>query len=152
MTTIKRKPDFKKDFYETGAWQQQQLVMGIDEVGRGCLAGPVVTAAVILHPGKKSRVLKDSKLLTQEELLNGYRWIIQNSWYSLGIINYRLIDKINIYQATLRCMHRAALQLLVLMPQKPVHILVDAMPLVINAFEGDIIHFLIGEWVARWIR
>ena len=54
----------KKDSFEVAAWQQGLVVCGIDEVGRGCLAGSVVTAAVILPPGKKSPLLKDSKILT----------------------------------------------------------------------------------------
>ncbi|MGC2310272.1 MAG: ribonuclease HII [Candidatus Babeliaceae bacterium] len=145
MITIKRKPDFKKDFYEQTAWAQNQVIAGVDEVGRGCLAGPVVAAALILHPGKKSRLIKDSKLLTPEELQKSYAWIIKNSWSSLAVMNHRLIDRVNIYQATLLAMKRASIQLLSTVPLKPNLFVVDAMPLSLNAFEGDIIHFIYGE-------
>jgi ribonuclease HII len=145
MTTIKRKPDFKKDSYEQRAWAQGELICGVDEVGRGCLAGPVVAAAVVLPPHKKSRLLKDSKLLKKDELLKGYLWILQHCWYGVGIIHHRSIDKHNIYQATLLAMKRAVAQLMTQLSHPPLHIVVDAMPLRINNFQGDIIHFIYGE-------
>ncbi|MBV8660971.1 MAG: hypothetical protein JO129_02410, partial [Candidatus Dependentiae bacterium] len=49
-------------------WQKNQLVCGIDEVGRGCLAGPIVTAAVILSPHAVNEKIKDSKLLNPIQL------------------------------------------------------------------------------------
>ena len=58
-----KKLNFKKNSYEIAAWEDQSVVCGIDEVGRGCLAGPLVAAAVILPIGKNSRLLKDSKLM-----------------------------------------------------------------------------------------
>ena len=63
----KKRPFFKKNTYEQLAWQESQVICGIDEVGRGCLAGPVVTAAVILPPHTSYRLLKDSKEMTPEE-------------------------------------------------------------------------------------
>ena len=54
----------KKNSHESAAWQQQTVVVGIDEVGRGCIAGPVVAAAVILPLNKTHRMLKDSKIMT----------------------------------------------------------------------------------------
>lgn len=77
MVTVKLKERVKKDQFETFAWQEGQLVCGIDEVGRGCLAGPVVTAAAIIMPNKKNPIIKDSKLLTQEELQKAYKWLIK---------------------------------------------------------------------------
>lgn len=62
MATIKSAPTFKKNFYESTAWATNELIAGIDEVGRGCLAGPVVASAVILKPHKTHNLLKDSKL------------------------------------------------------------------------------------------
>ena len=58
-----KKLNFNKNHYENAAWDAQSVVCGIDEVGRGCLAGPLVTAAVILPIGKNSRLFKDSKLM-----------------------------------------------------------------------------------------
>lgn len=145
MATIRQKPNFKKDLYEIQAWQENALIAGIDEVGRGCLAGPVVAAAIILHYNKKSRLLKDSKLLTQEELLKSYQWIIKNSWHAVAVTHNRTIDEVNIYRATLMTMRRAAMQLFAITPQMPKTIVVDAMPLIIPNFPGDIFHFIYGE-------
>ncbi|MFA6066636.1 MAG: ribonuclease HII [Candidatus Babeliaceae bacterium] len=145
MVTIKRLPDFKKNSYEEAAWARNGVIAGVDEVGRGCLAGPVVAAAVILKPKKTHPLVKDSKLLDAAELQKAYSWIIKNSWYGTAIINNNLIDKINIYQATLTCMRRAAHQLLATAPRAPELFVVDAMPLVLGNFQGDIIHFIYGE-------
>src|SRR5579859_3547633 len=115
-----------KDSFEKAAWQVQNVVCGVDEVGRGCLAGPLIAAAVILHPGKKSRLLKDSKLLTKPELIKGHNWIIKNSWFGYGIISPQQIDLHNIYQANLLVMKRAVMQALMHCPFRPSAILVDA--------------------------
>ena len=145
MATIKRKPDFKKDYYEMLAWSNNHVIMGVDEVGRGCLAGPVVAAAVIIHPHKKSRLIKDSKALTSEELLKSYAWIIKHSWNATAVVHNRIIDRVNIYQATLVAMRRCVTQLFATIPQQPSIIAVDAMPLIIDTFTGDIVHFIYGE-------
>ena len=131
-----------KDFYEHEKWALNQLVIGVDEVGRGCLCGPLVTAAVILHPGKTSTKIKDSKLLDKQELIDGYNWIIKNSWHATSIITHRTIDEINIYQATLSSMKRSVMQLNSIAPKADL-ILVDAMPLKVENFE--VIHFPFGE-------
>ncbi len=145
MVTIRRKPDFKKDFYEELAWANSDFVCGIDEVGRGCLAGPVVTAAVILHTRKKSRMIKASKQLTPNERCKAATWIHTNAWYAIGIVNHRIIDKINIYHATMQAMRRAASQLFASVRTQPTTILVDAMPLQLSSFAGNIIAFPFGE-------
>jgi len=124
-----KKRVFRKNFYEEAAWAQNSVVCGIDEVGRGCLAGPLVTAAVILPPYVHHRLLKDSKILTQKELLLAYRWITRKCNYSIGIANNREIDTYNIWNSTLLAMNRAILNLLATINQKPCAILVDAMPL-----------------------
>jgi len=131
IKTPKNRPNnvFRKNFYEKKAWETDNVVCGIDEVGRGCLAGPLVTAAAILAPGKHHRLLKDSKTLTQRELLLAHRWIKKNAIYSLGIVSNNDIDKFNIWQSTLIAMKKALLHLLAKSPQKPSAILVDAMPL-----------------------
>lgn len=145
MTTIRRDAKFKKNQYELDAWQRGQTVCGVDEVGRGCLAGPVVATALILHPGKTSRLVKDSKLITYEERLTAYRWILKNSWHGTGIVHHRTIDRVNIYQATMIAMRRAVMQLFAQLERRPHSILVDAVPLVIPTFEHDIITFPFGE-------
>lgn len=99
-----------------------QLIAGVDEVGRGPLAGPVVTAAVILDPNKPIEGLADSKKLTERrrELLEPI--IKENALaWSLGRAEPEEIDQINILQATLLAMKRAVEGLHIM----PSHALVD---------------------------
>jgi ribonuclease HII len=145
MITIRRKPDFNKNHYEQIAWNENKLICGVDEVGRGCLAGPVVAAAVILKTTKISRLVKDSKLMTHDEHCKAFDWIGANAWFAVGIIHHRAIDQYNIYAATQLAMKRAITQLLVQVPQKPAFIVIDAMPITLNNFDGEIIAFPDGE-------
>lgn len=148
VTFNKNNEKFKKNSYEKAAWSANSLVCGIDEVGRGCLAGPLITAAVILHPGKTSPLLKDSKLLDGAGLLKAYTWLLKNSWFGLGIVNARTVDTHNIWQATLIAMKRALTQLLAVAPYKPTIILVDAMPLNLHDTgysDIDLHYFIKGE-------
>jgi len=143
-----QKVNFNKNFHEISAWALQGVVCGIDEVGRGCLAGPLVTAAVILPPNKTNRLLKDSKLMTEEERIKASRWIAKNAWYSYGIVHHRIIDQHNIWQADLIAMKKALINLLAICPLRPQAILVDAMPL--NLFDTNyrdipVHHFPKGE-------
>lgn len=126
---MRQKVNFPKNTHEFSAWQAQETVCGVDEVGRGCLAGPLVTAAVILHPHKTHRLLKDSKILTEAERLKAAAWIVKNAWYSYGIVHHRAIDQYNIWHATLMAMKKSVVNLLTICPQRPQAILVDAMPL-----------------------
>jgi len=98
------------------------LLAGIDEVGRGCLAGPVVAAAVILDPHKAVRGLMDSKKLTakrRQELAAMIR--LQARAWAIGRAEPSEIDAINILQASLLAMTRAYAML----PIKPDRVLVD---------------------------
>jgi ribonuclease HII len=119
----------KKNHFEQIAWQKGLFICGIDEVGRGCLVGPVVTAAVVLPHHTSYRNLKDSKVLTESERLLAYKWIKSHCWYGIGIIHHRLIDKHNIWQATLLGMKRAFIQLSATFPYTLEEIITDAMPL-----------------------
>jgi ribonuclease HII len=125
----KNYPWIYKNQYEKASWSQGHVVCGIDEVGRGCLAGPLVTAAVILPVNKTSPLLKDSKETTLEGRREAFRWIQRHCWYSVGIVHNRLVDQHNIYQATLIAMKKALVTLLATAPVQPEAILVDAMPL-----------------------
>lgn len=148
MAAKKKRPFIKKNCYEEIAWTENRLVCGIDEVGRGCLAGPVVIAAVILPPNTTYRLLKDSKEMTHEERVKAAQWITKNCYYSYGIIHHRLIDTHNIWHATLMGMRRAVMNLLATCPHKPHSIVVDAMPLKLyNSCYADIpvYHFPFGE-------
>lgn len=114
---------------ERGCWREQGLICGVDEVGRGCLIGPLVTAAVVLHPGARCALLKDSKILCAVQRERAARWIVQHSWYAIGMVSHDEIDTFNIYQATLRAMRRAVCNVISLLPQQLHLIVVDAMPL-----------------------
>ncbi len=95
---------------------------GCDEAGRGCLAGPVVAAAVILPLDYKNELLNDSKKLN-EKSRNRLKLEIQNNAiaWAIGIVTHQEIDKINILNASILAMHRALDQL----SQTPQLIIVD---------------------------
>lgn len=123
------KPKIRKNMHEMAAWEIGRLVVGLDEVGRGCLAGPLVTAAVMLPLGKAHRQLKDSKIMEPEERVIAYRWIIKNCHYGVGIVHHRLIDEHNIWGANLIAMQKALVHLMATAPEHPIAILTDAVPL-----------------------
>src|SRR5207342_1291536 len=98
-------------------------VAGCDEVGRGCLAGPVVAAAVVLHPDKHIAGVCDSKLVPALERERLHDRIIRDAVaWAVGSADPAEIDCINIHQASLRAMQRAVLALQPL----PDIVLVDA--------------------------
>ena len=98
-------------------------VAGVDEVGRGCLAGPVVAAAVVLHPGKHIPGMSDSKLVPAVERERLCERIMRYAVaWSVAAADPTEIDRINIHQASLRAMQRAVLGLAPL----PDIVLVDA--------------------------
>jgi ribonuclease HII len=98
------------------------LVAGVDEVGRGPLAGPVVAAAVILDPSRPIDGLKDSKQLTAPARLRLAREIRQRALcFALAFAGEREVDEINVLQASLVAMRRAVLRLRVV----PDHVIVD---------------------------
>ncbi len=129
MTITRQTGNIKKNSFETDAWQRQMLVVGIDEVGRGCFAGPVVAAAVILPIGKPHRMLKDSKIMTPEEREKAFQWIKKHCHYGIGIVHHRSIDEHNIWRATLIAMKKALIHVLEASGTRPSAILTDAMPL-----------------------
>ena len=125
-------------------WLKNKLICGIDEVGRGCLAGPIVTAAVIINPYAMHEKLKDSKLMTTLQLEIIYNWIILNSKYSVGISHHRIIDKENIYKATQITMKKSLYHLLQSTDKLPDMIAIDAMPLTLHQTPYENIH--IESW------
>ena len=126
---LKKLHSVSKLDHEKAAWQNNQVVCGIDEVGRGCLAGPVVSAAVIFPTGAIIDGVRDSKLITPKELPVLADKIMKASWWSLGIIDNYLIDTCNIREATMLSMSQALSNLLAICPRLPKKVLVDAMPL-----------------------
>jgi ribonuclease HII len=117
-------PDFAE---ERILWERgYRHVAGIDEVGRGCLAGPVTSAAVILPPDWLPRGLRDSKLLKPEERARLDVEIRRHAVaWSIAFVEPELIDRINILQATLLASTLAAARL----PIRPDALLLDAVSL-----------------------
>ena len=102
--------------------QEGRVEAGCDEAGRGCLAGPVTAAAVILPPDFSNELLNDSKQLTEHQR-DTLRPIIERealAW-AVAMVSPQEIDTINILRASFIAMHRALDQLTV----RPEHILVD---------------------------
>ena len=97
------------------------ITAGVDEVGRGCLAGPVVSSAVVLKETVNISMLKDSKKISFKKRIEIAEHIKLNSIYAIGMASVEEILKINILQAALLSMKRAIDQLSV----KPELILID---------------------------
>lgn len=99
-----------------------KYICGIDEVGRGAGAGPVVTAAVILPKNFKSELIRDSKKLTENQRNKAYKLILENAIeITCEAISAKDINLIGINPATFKAMHLCLDKL----TQKPEHILVD---------------------------
>ena len=97
------------------------ITAGVDEVGRGCLAGPVVSAAVILNDEIDLKEIKDSKKINFGNRIKISEYIKKNSYYAIGLASVEEIFNINILQAALLSMKRAIDKL----SKKPELILVD---------------------------
>lgn len=83
------------------------LVIGVDEAGRGPLAGPVVAAAVLLKKYNFSNRIDDSKKLSPAKRRDAFFEIKSNSFYAIAAVNHKQIDRINILQATILAMQKA---------------------------------------------
>ena len=113
---------YEKELYTQGI----QLIAGVDEVGRGPLAGPVVAAAVILPKACKILGLNDSKKIPKSKHKEIYEAVLQNAVaIGIGIKDNQVIDQVNIYEATKLAMMEAIGQL----EPQPQHLLIDAMKL-----------------------
>ena len=83
-------------------------IAGIDEVGRGPLAGPVVACAVVIPDDTHCKFIKDSKLLTPSSRIKAYEYLTGHALsYSIGVVDEQTIDAINIRNATKRAMEQA---------------------------------------------
>ena len=118
---------------------------GLDEAGRGCLAGPVTAAAVILKPNFKHKLIDDSKKLTKIKREELSKIIIKNSLdYSIEFVYPREIDEINILNASILAMHKCISKLRI----KPEFLIVDG-----NRFKKykDIRHKTIVKGDAKYL-
>src|SRR3569832_1113373 len=103
-------------------YQHEYLEAGRDEAGRGCLAGPVFAAAVILPPKFRHPLLNDSKQVTAEDRDKLRPYIERKALaWAVGIVDHEEIDRINILQASFKAMHLAIDQLSI----KPELLLID---------------------------
>lgn len=111
--------------YEENLWTENKIVAGVDEVGRGCLAGPVVSASVIIDKKQKSldfiSELNDSKKLGKLKREELEKKISENFIHSVDFVDNQTIDKINILQASILSMDNSIQKL----NTKPTHLLID---------------------------
>lgn len=123
---------YEKELYATGC----QYIAGIDEVGRGPLAGPVVAAAVILPKNCKIKGLNDSKKVPKKKHEEIYQEVLKQAiTVGIGIKDNQVIDEVNIYEATKLAMLEAVGNLEV----APQHLLIDAMQLDVQVPQTSII-------------
>lgn len=112
-------------------FSKDQIEAGCDEAGRGCLAGPVVAAAVILPDNFKNDILNDSKQLSEKKRDLLVPIIKEQALaYGIGIVDHEEIDEINVLNASFEAMHRAVRQL----TTKPELLLIDGNRF--NPFKG----------------
>lgn len=123
---------YEKELYV----QEISFIAGVDEVGRGPLAGPVVAAAVILPKNCKIKGLNDSKKIPKKKHEEIFQAVKDNALaISIGIMDNHVIDKVNIYEATKLAMKEAVSQL----EPQPEHLLIDAMKLDLPISQTSII-------------
>jgi len=103
-------------------FKENVIEAGCDEAGRGCLAGPVVAAAVILPEGFEHKILNDSKQINEKKRYELRAEIEESALaFAIGIIDNNEIDKINILKASIMAMHKSLDQLKII----PEHIIID---------------------------
>lgn len=123
---------YEKELYAQGV----QLIAGVDEVGRGPLAGPVVAAAVILPENCKIPGLNDSKKIPKTKHQAIYQAVLDQALsIGIGVKDNRVIDQVNIYEATKLAMLEAIQEL----EPQPQHLLIDAMKLDLPISQTSII-------------
>lgn len=123
---------YEKELYAQGI----QLIAGVDEVGRGPLAGPVVAAAVILPENCKIPGLNDSKKIPKSKHQTIYQAVLDQALsVGIGVKDNQVIDQVNIYEATKLAMLEAIQEL----DQQPQHLLIDAMKLDLPISQTSII-------------
>ena len=128
--------DFQEQFYS----KKIKVIVGVDEAGRGPLAGPVVAAACILTRAYINKEINDSKQLTEKKREELFEIIKKDAIaYGVGIVSAEEIDSLNIYEATKKAMKEAINNLKV----KFDLILTDAMPL--KGFDVEVVPIIKGD-------
>lgn len=123
--------------YENICWPSNELVMGIDEAGRGPLCGPLVVASCVLPINYHNDLINDSKKLTEKKRELLYKVIVEDAlFFSIKIVEPKEIDELNIYAATKKAMSELANE------YEVKYVLTDAMPIednkkVIPIIKGD---------------
>ncbi|MGH7491437.1 MAG: ribonuclease HII [bacterium] len=147
------KLQFEKTLWHSGLTR----VAGVDEAGRGPLAGPVVAAAVVFAPGETIAGVDDSKKLTAEMREKLYPLLLSGCLdFGVGVVSADDIDRINIYQASLLAMKKALAQL----HTQPEHVLIDGRARLdidlpqTAIIKGDALSFTIGaaSIIAKVVR
>ncbi len=133
---------YESEAYKTG----KKIIIGLDEAGRGPMAGPLVVAGVIFKEGYYNDLINDSKQLSEKKREQLYDLIIENALaYHIEVIDIEEVDKLNVYQASrtgmIRCVEKISL--------KPDFALTDAMPLGdtiehLSIIKGDALSLSIG--------
>jgi len=128
------------DYEQKAMDQGYSFVIGLDEAGRGPLAGPVVAAAVSLRTKEFTSTIKDSKKMTALQRQKAFHEIFEKAFVGVGIISSSVIDSVNILEASFLAMNRAVRQLMLQIPDskredfnKKVCLLVDG-----NRFKTDL--------------
>ena len=128
--------DYQEQFYS----KKIKVIVGVDEAGRGPLAGPVVAAACILSRAYINKEINDSKQLSEKKREELFELIKKDAVaYGVGIVSAEEIDKINIYEATKKAMKEAINNLKI----KFDLILTDAMPL--KGFDVEVVPIIKGD-------
>lgn len=134
------------NYFEKLYWEKGLMVCGVDEVGRGPLAGPIVAAAVSLANNANSPLIKDSKTLSERQLLQAFDWITTNGSYAIGMANHNFIDTHSITTANHFAMKKAISSLIHALNNPLSAIIVDAVRLEVNqSFNNAIYAFYKAE-------
>lgn len=127
---------YQEQFYSN----KIKLIVGVDEAGRGPLAGPVVAAACLFARAYKNKEINDSKQLSEKKREELYDVIIKDALaYGVGIVSAEEIDRLNIYEATKKAMKEAINNV----KHKFDLILTDAMPL--KGFDVEVVPIIKGD-------
>jgi ribonuclease HII len=132
------------NFEQDARQQGYQFIIGVDEAGRGPLAGPVVAAAIALKSWQFENKIADSKILTARQRELAFHEILDKAYVGVGIVNETVIDSLNILQSTFVAMTNAVRQLMVKMayglkediPSQSVCLLIDG-----QHFRSDMSYF-----------